>query len=117
MIATEINQKEKQKRIVFGYNRGINNKIEQHSLQAMTVEFIYRSYADGDSLRTIKRTLESAGIISPQNKPVWSQQSIANILAYDQYIGDDTYPKIIDKALYDRVRSMQRGRSSKISKT
>jgi hypothetical protein len=97
----------KQQRIIFGYNRGTSNQIEPHEIQAMTVQFIFMCYADGDSLREIKRKLEAAQIISPQNKPVWSQQTIANILAYEQYIGNDTYPPIMEQDLYDRVRERQ----------
>ena len=99
---------EKQQRIVFGYNRNPNKHIVPHETQSLAVQFIFMCYADGDSLRKIKQKLEAASIISPQNKAVWSQQTIANILAYEQYTGNDTYPPIIEQDLYERVRARQK---------
>jgi hypothetical protein len=98
----------KQQRIVFGYNRGPINQIELYELQAQVVKLIFMCYADGESLREIKRRLEDMRIVSPQNKPAWGLQTIANILSYDQYVGGDTYPPIIEKDLFDRVRERQK---------
>jgi len=103
----------KQQRIVFGYNRGPSNQIELYELQAQVVKLIFMCYADGESLREIKRRLEDMRVVSPQNKPTWSQQTIANILSYDQYVGDDSYPPIIEKELFERVRERQMHLSSR----
>lgn len=96
-----------QQRIVFGYNRNSSNKIELHKMQAQVVRHIFMCCADGSNLRQIKATLEGGSILSPQNKPTWSQQTIANILTYNQYAGDDTYPAIVERELLERVRARQ----------
>ena len=100
-----------QKRIAFGYNRGLGNKIEINDAQAMTVKLIYEYYSEGLSIRAISERLESHGIPSPYNNPKWGTQAIANILSYERYIGDDDYPAIIDRDLFDRVQAIRQSRS------
>ena len=102
---------ERQKRIMFGYNRDLHNQIEIHPLQAMVVELIYRCYAEGDSMLQIKKRLEGAEIPSPMNKKVWNQQSISNILDYTQYVGDEIYPQIIALELMRTVRQIREERA------
>jgi len=100
-----------QKRITFGYNRGPVNKIEINDAQAMTVKLIFEYYAEELSIRAISEKLESHGIPSPYNNPKWGTQAIANILSYERYIGDDDYPAIIDRDLFDRVQAIRQSRA------
>lgn len=100
-----------QKRIAFGYNRGPANQMEINEAQAMTVKLLYEYYADGLSVRAIAEKLELCGIPSPFNKPKWGTQAIANILSYDRYIGNDDYPAIIERDLYDRVQAVRQSRA------
>lgn len=106
-----MNSNSNQKRIAFGYNRNPANRIELHSGQAAAVKLIYQSYADGMSIAAIAEMLESAGIPSPQNKPAWSKQTIANILSNPHYLGDADYPRIIEAELYDTVQALKEERA------
>ena len=100
-----------QKRIAFGYNRGPGNKIEINDAQAMTVKLIYEYYSEELSIRAISEKLETHGIPSPYNNPKWGTQAIANILSYERYIGDDDYPAIINRDLFDRVQAIRLSRA------
>lgn len=102
---------ENQKRIAFGYNRGPANQIEIHRAQALTVKLLYEYYTEGFSIRKIAEKLELHGIPSPYNKPKWGTQTIANILSYERYVGDDDYPVIIDRELFDRVQEISKSYS------
>lgn len=100
-----------QKRIAFGYNRGPVNKIEINDAQTMTVKLIYEYYVEGLSIRAISQKLESHGIPSPYNNPKWGTQAIANILSYERYVGDDDYPAIINRDLFDHVQAIRLSRA------
>lgn len=99
-----------QKRITFGYNRGPVNKIEINDAQAMTVKLIYEYYAEELSIRAISEKLESHGIPSPYNNHKWGTQALANILSYERYVGNEDYPAIISRDLFDRVQAIQLSR-------
>jgi site-specific DNA recombinase len=100
-----------QKRIAFGYNRGPANQIEINDAQAITVKLIYEYYAEGFSIRAISQKLESHGIPSPYNNPKWGTQAIANILSYERYVGDNDYPTIINRDLFDCVQAIRLSRA------
>jgi hypothetical protein len=110
-----INSNSNQKRIAFGYNRNPVNRIELHPGQAAAVQLIYKSYAEGQSITAIAEMLKSAGIPSPQNKPSWGKQTIANILSNPHYHGDNDYPRIIETELFDTVQ-MLKGKRAPVSK-
>lgn len=96
-----MNPSSTQKRIAFGYNRDKNNAIVLHEGQAATVKLIYLLYAEGKSIAATKEQLEQLRVISPQNKPTWGKQTIANILSNPHYLGDDVYHQIIQTDLFD----------------
>ena len=99
-----MNPSSNQKRIAFGYNRGPINQVILHSGQAAAVKLIFQLYSEGSSIAKIAEILESADIPSPQNKPKWGKQTISNILSNPHYLGDDIYPEIIEKGLFDEVQ-------------
>jgi hypothetical protein len=104
--SANMNPDSKQKRIAFGYNRDIN-KIVLHAGQKAAVQLIYQHYVEGQSIADIAKFLGNASIPSPQNKPVWSKQTLANILSNPHYIGDAVYPKIIDENLFNSVQALK----------
>jgi hypothetical protein len=102
-----MNSNSDQKRIAFGYNRDQTNRIILHTGQAAAVKLIYQSYADGHTIAAIAEMLKNAGIPSPQNKPTWGKQTIANILSNPHYLGNKDYPQIIDTELFDVVQTIK----------
>ncbi len=99
-----------QKRMVFGYNRNVFNLFEINQAQALAVKLLFELYADGYSMQAISTKLELCNIPSPPspyNNAKWGKQAIAKILSYERYVGDDDYPQIIDKELFERVQEVR----------
>ena len=99
-----MNSESKQKRIAYGYYRDIDDRIRIHEHYAAYVKliFIYRSY--GESLGSIKKKLETVGVLSPQGGKAWSCQTLQNILSNPHYMGDDDYPQIITPEQFKEVQ-------------
>jgi hypothetical protein len=55
----------------------------------------------------IKDVFDSLGIPSPLNNKKWNKQAIANILSNPHYLGDEVYPTIISKELFDTAQRMK----------
>lgn len=55
-------------------------------------------------MQAISSKLELCNIPSPYNNAKWGKQAIAKILSYERYVGDDDYPQIIHKELFERVQ-------------
>ena len=106
-----MNPNSKQKRIAFGYNRGLGNRIELHQGQAAAVKLIYEFYVGGKSIAEIKEIFESLNIPSPQNKPKWGKQTLSNILSNPHYLGEEPYIKVIDEELYILVQKTKAKRA------
>lgn len=99
-----MNPKSEQQRIAFGYNRGPANQIVLNVGQEAAVKLIFQLYLAGQSIGKTKGFLEGARIPSPQNKPSWGKQTIANILSNPHYVGDDVYPAIIETQQYQAAQ-------------
>ena len=56
--------------------------------EAAIIRLIARNYLNGDSLRTIKATLESMGIPTATGNKNWSTETIQRILQNEKYMGD-----------------------------
>jgi hypothetical protein len=97
-----------QKRISFGYDRE-NGKIVLHVGQSAAVTLIFQYYAnEGRSIASIKETLEDIGIPSPLNNKKWNKQTIANILSNPHYLGNDIYPTIISRELFNKAQILKK---------
>jgi len=103
-----MNSISEQKRISFGYNRGIANQIELHQGQAAAVRLIYQLYENGQSLASIAERLENINAPSPYNKPKWGRQTLSNILSNPHYLGDEVYPKLIEHEQFEIVQQRKK---------
>lgn len=103
-----MNPDSNQTRIAFGYFRQGKHSIILHEGQAAAVTFIFQQYAEGYSIAKIKEMFEDINIPSPLNGKRWSKQTIANILSNPHYLGDEVYPTIISKELFDTAQRMKK---------
>ena len=103
-----VNPNSPQKRIAFGYNRAANNTIVLYPLQAQVVQFIFNFRLEGNSLRRIAMILTACEIPTPNNNRIWGMQVIRNILSNSHYIGDETYPQIIDAKVFERAQRVNK---------
>ena len=73
---------------LYGYERGEDNKPQIIPEQAEVVRHIFNVYLAGDSVRTIKKTLDDGGIKTNSGDTVWSVSTIQGILRNEKYCGD-----------------------------
>ncbi len=71
-----------------GYRKGLDGKPEIVPEEAETIRLIAQRFLDGESLVSIKKLLESKGILTASGKKTWSTESIQRILLNEKYMGD-----------------------------
>ena len=125
----------------FGYRKGANGTPEIVPEEAETVQYIYREFLAGKSMKTIADALTEKGIPTPMNKTKWQPERIRSILTNEKYKGDallgktyienfiskkvrknngerpmyyveNNHPAIIDKITFGRVQEELSRRSS-----
>lgn len=87
--------------------------------EAEIVQKIYRDYVKGSPLSEIAKELTNNGVPYYKDKTEWSKNTVRRILENTHYLGDDEYPAIISKALYDeayKIRMSKAGTREKDSK-
>lgn len=72
----------------YGYCKGEDGAPRPVPHEAETVERIYRDFLSGDSIGTIKKSLEQDKIPSKKGGESWSQSVIKGILNSEKYCGD-----------------------------
>ena len=89
--------------IPFGYMmRGGKYLAEPTEFEAVTQ--IFKMYLNGMSLKSI-----AAEMTVPYNadKLLWNKNMVSRVLENKRYVGDDTYPQIIEQETFDRANSIK----------
>ena len=93
----------KNRRIPFGY-RMINGEITTDSLEICAVIKIFGEYISGNSLTAIANMIADDGIPYYKGEaPTWNKNMIKRIIENKKYLGDEIYPQIIDKKVFDTI--------------
>ena len=71
-----------------GYRKGPDGEPEIVPEEAEVIRLIAQNFLNGDSLITIKKTLERMGILTATGNKNWSTESIQRILQNEKYMGD-----------------------------
>ena len=71
-----------------GYRKGPDGEPEIVPEEAEIIRLIAQNFLNGDSLRTIKKTLEDMGVPTATGNKNWSTESIQRILQNEKYMGD-----------------------------
>ena len=70
------------------YRKGPDGEPEIVPEEAKIIRLIAQNYLNGDSLRTIKETLESMGVPTATGNQNWGTEAIQRILQNEKYAGD-----------------------------
>ena len=96
--------------IPFGYMMRGGRYIAEPA-ESEAVRQIFDMYLNGMSLKAI-----AADITVPynENKPLWNKNMVSRILENKRYLGDDTYPQIIERDTFDRANAIksEKGKSA-----
>lgn len=104
----------KNRNIPFGY-KFENGKIVVNPDEQDTLQRICSEYLDGRSLLQIANGLESDKVEFAPGIITWNKARIMRIVDDDRYLGNATYPQIIDEATVKRLRSRKTSRNTQTS--
>lgn len=85
----------KNRKIPFGYCMK-NGVIITEPKEGYAVETIFEEYLNGKSLSEIERRMENEKIRYSENSERWNKNMVKRIIENEKYLGNDTYPQIID---------------------
>ncbi len=104
-----------QRHIPIGY-RMLDGKIVIHPEKAEVVKNIFKDYINGISLNAIARGLVEAGVPNANNKPSWNHGSVGRILENTKYLGDEVYPKIIEKSIFEATKKERKEKNKSLGR-
>lgn len=104
----------KNRNIPFGY-RFENGKIITSADEHTTLRRICSEYLDGRSLLQIANGLQADKVEFAPGITTWNKARIMRIVDDDRYIGNETYPQLIDEATLERMRSRKSSRNTQSS--
>lgn len=104
----------KNRNIPFGY-RFEDGKIVINPDEQNTLQRICSEYLDGRSLLQIANGLESDKVEFAPGIITWNKARIMRIVDDDRYLGNTTYPQVIDEATVENLRSRKASRNTQMS--
>lgn len=104
----------KNRNIPFGY-RFEDGKIVVNPDEQNTLQRICSEYLDGRSLLQIANGLESDKVEFPPGVITWNKARIMRIVDDDRYLGNATYPQVIDETTVENLRSRKASRNTQTS--
>lgn len=83
--------------------------------EADTVKQIFSQYLNGKNLKNIAERLTENQIEFLPGEYGWNKSRIKRMIEDERYIGDDTYPAIIDKDIFQKANFEKNSRRTNIS--
>lgn len=77
---------------------------------------IFEGFAGGLSQQAIADMLTERGELNANGKPSWNHSTVGKMLSNPKYAGDDFYPAMIEKELFDRVQVEREKRNRQLGK-
>lgn len=104
----------KNRRIPFGYVM-IKGDIKADPVEISAVIKVFNEYIAGNGLTAIAKMLEADGIPYYKGEPAaWNKNMVKRIIENKRYIGDETYPQIIDAAIFKRANDEKEKKANNI---
>lgn len=101
----------KNRNIVFGYQYQ-NGCVVIHPNERDTVIRIFRTYQSGKSLLKIAEMLNRDGIEYMPGVVGWNKARLMRIIEDKRYLGDNTYPAMIDELMYERLKLLKASKNN-----
>lgn len=98
-----------QRHVPLGYHIQ-NDKAEIEPETAEFVREIFNTYLAGTSTYRIAKDFTQRGILNASHKPSWNHGSIGKILGNRKYLGDEFYPPLIERSIFEQVQSRRKQR-------
>ena len=88
--------------ILFGYNKH-QFEYSVNAEEAKIVKRIFKEYISGRTLLQIGNTLTEEKVVYYRDRTLWSKQAIRRIIENKHYVGDESYPAIIDREMFEFI--------------
>ena len=98
-----------QRHMPLGY-RIQNGKAEIETESAELVRKIFEDYLAGVSACQIAKNLTERKVLNGNHKPSWSHGAVGNLLQNHRYLGDEFYPPLIERSLFEQVQIRRKQR-------
>ena len=89
----------KNRYIPYGYTME-NGDIVIEQNEAKIIRYIFETYIAGATLKDIANRLTAQQVVYSEKKTEWNKARVMRILDNVKYLGDDTFPQIIDEGLF-----------------
>lgn len=105
-----------QEHIPMGY-RIVEGKAVPDLTAASIVKQIYKEYAAGISTNRIAKWLMQRGVENANGMCSWNHGSIGRILDNQRYLGDELFPPLVKRELFEQVQNRRSEQRQKLGKT
>lgn len=91
----------------YGYQMtvGTITVVEEH---AQMINWIFRSYISGLSLRKIAMMLNEKSIPDGKKNTLWTHVKVGNILQNPKYAGDEYFPMIVTREIFEQAQIIRK---------
>lgn len=105
-----------QTHLPIGYKM-VDGKIQIDKAKSDTVKKIYSDYVNGKSILAIAKELKENNVPNANNKTSWAHGAVGKILQNIKYMGDELYPPLISKELFNYVQIKRQQKTSQLGRT
>lgn len=95
----------------------VDGKILVDEEKSKTVKRIYLEYLKGKSLLAIAKVLNEEQVPNANNRTNWTHSAVGRILENTKYMGDEFYPELIDKAIFNKVQAKRKQKENQLGRT
>ncbi len=95
----------------------VDGKILIDEEKSKTVKRIYLEYLKGKSLLGIAKVLNEEEVPNANNRINWTHSAVGRILENTKYMGDEFYPELIDKAIFNKVQAKRKQKENQLGRT
>ncbi len=86
--------------VLYGY-KVFNDVFEIIPQEAEIVSRIFDEYTSGLSLKSIAEILSADSVVYHKDKNTWNKNMVSRIIENAHYAGDDKYPQIVSKEVFE----------------
>ncbi len=103
------------RKLPFGYQLK-QGEVTVHEAEAALVHEIFEQYVSGASYLVITRMLKNQPVVYQPDK-LWNKNMVARILENVCYIGENGFPPIVEKDMFQRAAEKRSGKQGSPRKT
>jgi len=97
------------RKVPFGYEI-LDGQVKINERESECIKDIFSEYIKDGSYSKLVKELNSRGVEFNATKAQWNKGRLHHILTNQKYLGDDTFPQIISKEIFDKAIALKNSR-------